>query len=150
MLRSAGSVLAGVLTLLISSFAIEFVVDSILLHTFPHSFPNQQALAASNAVMAFTFGYTLLCAVLAGYVTAGVAGRSEMKHALALAVVQDMLTLLAMVKHVAPAPTWAWVCNLTLVPLAVLMGGKWRAASVRLPSKTIVPDSKPASQPDRS
>jgi uncharacterized membrane protein len=93
MLRSAGSVLAGVVTLLISSFAIEFVVDSILLHALPHSFPNERALAASNPVMALTLGYTLLCAVLAGFVTARVAGRSEMKHALALAVVQDILCI---------------------------------------------------------
>ena len=142
MVRSVGSVLAGVVALLISSFAIEFAVDSILLRTMAHSFPNQRALAASNPVMALTLGYTLLCAALAGYTTARLAGRSEMKHALALAMVQDLLTLLAMVMHVAPAPNWAWALNLTLVPLAMLMGGKWRASSARVPSKAIVPDSR--------
>jgi hypothetical protein len=148
MLRSAASVVAGVVTLVISSFAIEFVVDSILLRTLPHSFPNERALAASNSVMALTLGYTVLCAVLAGYVTARLAGKSEMKHALALAVVQDLLTLLAMISHVAPAPRWAWACNLTLVPLAMLVGGKWRAASTRVPNKTTVPDSSSVAKHD--
>jgi len=134
MLRSVGSVFAGVLSLLISSFAIEFVVDSMLLRTWPQAFPNEQALAASNPVMALTLGYSLPCAVLAGWVTARVAGKAEMKHAWALAAVQEVLTVLAMVAHVAPAPNWVWACNLTLVPLAIVMGGRWRAAQSAKPA----------------
>jgi tetrahydromethanopterin S-methyltransferase subunit D len=130
MLRSIGSLLAGELTLVISSFAIEFVVDSILLRASPHSFANNQALAASNPVLAVTVGYTVLCSALAGVVTARIALRSKVKHAVALAVLQEALTVIAMLKHPELAPTWVWACNITLVPLAIVMGGKWGAAEV--------------------
>ena len=128
MLRSVGAVLAGELTLLISSFAIQFVVDSILLRAWPQSFPDERALAASNAVMALTVGYTFLCSALAGYVAAAVAGRSEVKHAMALAALQEVLTATALVTHPGLAPGWVWACNLTLVPIAIVIGGRWRAA----------------------
>ena len=134
MLRSVGSVLAGVVTLVISSFAIEFIVDAILLRTFAASFPDKQALATSNPVMALTVGYTVLCAGLAGWVTGRLAGKSEIRHAVALAAVQEILTVLAIIAHVAPAPNWVWACNLTLVPLAMAMGGKWRATQARRPT----------------
>ena len=130
MVRSIVSVLAGELTLFVSSFAMEFVVDSILLRTSPHSFPNEQALAASNPVLAVTVGYTVLCSALAGLVTARVAVRAEVKHALALAALQEILTTIALVTHPALAPVWVWACNITLVPLAIVMGGKWGAAKV--------------------
>ena len=133
MLRSVGAVLAGELTLVISSFALEFVVDSVLLRAWPQSFPNLRALATSNAVMALTVGYTVLCSGLAGFVAALVAGRSEVKHAMALAALQEVLTASAMVTHPGLARNWVWACNLTLVPVAIVLAAQWRAARKRAP-----------------
>jgi hypothetical protein len=45
-------------------------------------------------------------------------------------VLQEALTVIAMLKHPELAPTWVWACNITLVPLAIVMGGKWGAAEV--------------------
>lgn len=136
MFRSIGSVLAGELTLLASSFAMGLLVDAIVFRAPPHSFANQQALAASRAVMVITVFYTVLCSLLAGYVTARAAGKKEVKHAMALAALQVILTATLILKHPGMAPTWVWACNITLVPLAIVLGGRIRAAQAAGTSAT--------------
>lgn len=127
MLRSILSVLAGLVVMTIAAFAIEFALDAILMRVSPASFPNESALAHNNSVMLFTFAYTLACMVLGGYLTALIARRALVAHAIALAVVQEVLTVIAIVYKVAPAPPWAWALNLILVPIAIILGGYWRA-----------------------
>jgi hypothetical protein len=83
--------------------------------------------------MALTVGYTVLCSALAGFVAAFVAGKSEMKHAMALAALQEALTATAMVSHPGLARSWVWACNLTLVPAAIVLAAQWRAARKRAP-----------------
>ncbi|MFZ0463839.1 MAG: hypothetical protein WBE20_02865 [Candidatus Acidiferrales bacterium] len=128
MLRSILSVLGGLIIMTAASFAIEFVVDAILLRAFPGSFADEAALMHSTGVMIFTMAYTLACMVLGGYLAATFAGRVFVAHAIALAVVQEILTVIAIVYKVAPAPAWAWALNLILVPICIILGGSWRAA----------------------
>jgi site-specific recombinase len=128
MLRSAGSVVLGLFTLLVSSIVLVGVQDVLLLHFLPNTFPNAQVLSSSSTVMAGGIVLTILCALLAGWVTARVADKAEIKHALAVAVVEEIFTVLIIVTRAVQAPSWVWACNLTLIPLATLLGGKWRAA----------------------
>ena len=128
MLRSILSVLGGLIIMTAASFAIEFVVDAILRRAFPGSFANEAALMQSTGVMIFTMAYTLACMVLGGYLAATFARRAFVAHAIALAVVQEILTVIAIVYKVAPAPAWAWALNLILVPICIIAGGYWRAA----------------------
>jgi hypothetical protein len=128
MLRSVGSVVLGLFTLSVLSIVLVGVQDVLLLHFLPSTFRDAKALSNSNAVLAGGIFLTILCALLAGWITARVAGKAEIKHALVLAVVEEIFTVLLIVTHAAPAPSWAWACNLTLLPLATVLGGKWRAA----------------------
>ena len=122
MLRSTGSVVLGAITLLVSSIVLVGVEDVLLLHFLPNAFPDAKALSNSSAVLGGGIVLTVLCALLAGWLTARVAGRAEIKHALALAVVEEVFTVLLIVSHAVPSPSWVWACNLTLFPLATLLG----------------------------
>ncbi len=126
MLRSILSILTGLAVMTAATFAIEFAVDAILLRTFPAAFPSKASLSASKAVLLLMIAYTLACMSLGGYVTALVAHRWEVRHAIALAVLQEILTVIAMIEKLAPAPTWVWFANLTLVPVAIILGGYWK------------------------
>jgi len=114
MLRSAGSVLLGLFTLLVLSIVLVGLQDVLLLHFFPNTFPDAKVLSTSSAVMAGGIALTTLCALLAGWLTARVAGKAEVKHALALAVVEEVFTVLLIVSHAVPSPGWVLACNLTL------------------------------------
>ena len=133
MLRSIVAVLGGLIIMTAASFAIEFVVDTILLRAFPASFANEAALEHSTGVMIFTMAYTLVCMALGGYLAATFARRAFVAHAVALAVVQEILTIIAIVYTVAPAPAWAWALTLILVPICIIFGGYWRAAKQMQP-----------------
>jgi len=128
MLRSVGSVVLGLFTLSVLSMVLVGVQDVLLLHFFPNTFPDAKALSNSNVVLTGGIFLTILCALLAGWITARVAGKAQIKHALAVAVVEEIFTVLLIVSHAVPAPSWVWACNLTLIPLATLFGGKWCAA----------------------
>jgi len=126
MLRSILSILAGLVVMTAASFAIEFAVDGFLMHFYPANFPNETALALSSGVLILTMAYTLVCVAFGGYLTAFIARRSPLVHAAALAALQEVLTVIAIIEKVAPAPRWAWIANLALVPLAIILGGYWR------------------------
>lgn len=127
MFRSILSVFAGLVVMTAAAFAIEFAVDAFLLHSYPINFPSEAALARSNGVMLLTLAYSLLCMILGGYITSWLAPRSPVSHAIALAALQEILTVIAILEKLAPAPRWAWIANLLLVPIAIILGGYWRS-----------------------
>jgi hypothetical protein len=96
MLRSLLAVLAGIAVLTVASFAIEAVVNPLLLRAFPHALPGPEALPRNLGVKALTFAYGLMCVAAGGYVTVLIARRLPMRHAAAMGVVQAGLTIAAM------------------------------------------------------
>lgn len=127
MFRSILSVFVGFVVMTAAANAIEFAVAAFLLHSYPVNFPSEAALARRNTVMILTLAYTLVCVAFGGYLTASLAPRSPVAHAVALAALQEVLTVIAIVENIAPAPRWAWIAYLALVPVAIILGGYWRA-----------------------
>jgi hypothetical protein len=124
MLRSVLSVLAGIAILTAASFAIEAVVNPLLLRAFPQTLPNPAALASNPWVRMLTFAYGLTCVAAGGYAAARIARRFPVKHAAAMGILQAGLTIAAMLSpeanHASPAQ---WITIAVLSIPAALAGG---------------------------
>ena len=131
MIRSVLAVLAGIVVLTITSFAIEAVADPLMLRVFPHALPDKAALSHNLPASLFLFAYTSLCVAAGGYVTAWLARRSPVRHAVAMGVVQVALTVLAMMSPRIVAPFRNWIATLVLTIPTAWCGGLLRARQTR-------------------
>ena len=121
MIRSIVAVIAGIVTLTATSFAIEAVANPLLMKLFPHTLPNETALNHNTAVKLITFGYTALCIAAGGFVTAWIARKSKVIHAVVMGVIQAGLTTYVMFDMPNLAPRWAWLLGIVMtVPMAWL------------------------------
>lgn len=136
MFRSVLSILAGIAVLTATSFAIEAVVNPLLLRVFSEALPGPTALSANPWVRTLTFAYGLLCVAAGGYIAARVARRLPVQHAAAMGIVQAGLTVLAMLSPVGPhASRSQWIATAILSIPAALGGGsvyRFRKADERL------------------
>jgi hypothetical protein len=124
MLRSVLSVLAGIVALTASSFAIEAAADPLLLWLFPRALPGPAALSTNQWVRAFTFAYGLMCVASGGYIAARIARRLPIRHAAAMGIVQAGLTVAAMLSPEANhASRSQWITIAILSVPAALAGG---------------------------
>ena len=121
MLRSALAVLAGLVVILITSFGIEAVANPLLVKVL--GLPNEAALPHNMVVWAITFTYTFVCVIAGGWVTARLAPKLRERHALALGVIQSLLTIPAMLAFPAQAPIWGWILSMILVIPGAWLGG---------------------------
>ena len=108
MVRSVIAVLAGIATLTLTSFAIEAATK-----------PAQQTAAS----LVFMFAYSLLCVALGGYVTACLAARSKVRHAVIMGAIQAALVIPAMMSFPEEAPLWRWLVGMALIIPAAWCGG---------------------------
>ena len=122
-IRSVLAVLAGIVTLTAISFAIEAVVDPLLLRLFPEDFPNLAALGRSVPARALMFSYGALSIAAGGYVTAWLARRAPLRHAAVMGATQTALTLLAMRSMPNHASMATWIVTITSTLPAALLGG---------------------------
>lgn len=123
MLRSVLAVLLGIITLTVISFAVEAGMDPLLLRLFPHALPNEAALGQNLVVRAVMFAYGAASIGAGGYVTARVARRAPVGHALAMGLLQSVLTLYAMYAVVKHAPMWIWIISTVMAVPAAWLGG---------------------------
>lgn len=123
MLRSVLAVLLGIITLTVISFAVEAGMDPLLLKLFPHALPNAAALGQNLTVRAVMFAYGAASIAVGGYVTARVARRAPVGHALAMGLLQSVLTLVAMYAVVTHASTSIWVISTVMAVPAAWLGG---------------------------
>ena len=124
MLRSVLAVLAGIAILTAASFAIETVVNPLLLRAFPQALPSSAALASNPWVRMLTFAYGLTCVAAGGYVAARIARRLLVKHAAAMGILQAALTIAAMLSPEANhASRMQWITITVLSIPAALVGG---------------------------
>lgn len=123
MLRSVLSVLAGIAILTAASFAIEAVVNPLLLRAFPLALPSPAALSSNQWIRMLTFAYGLAC-VAGGYVAARIARRLPIKHVAAMGILQAGLTIAVMLSPEANhAPRMQWITIAILSMPAALAGG---------------------------
>ena len=122
-IRSICAVLAGIVVLTVTSFAIEAVVNPILLRLFPRALTNPAAIAFNPYASLVTLVYTSLCIVAGGYVTAWIANRAPIQHAIIMGVVQTLLTVMAMLHFRGMAPLRNWIATLILTIPAASLGG---------------------------
>ena len=109
MIRSAAAVVAGIVTLTVVSFAIEYALTPFL--------PNPW-------MKTVTFAYGFVCVALGGYVAARLARRLPLGHAAAMGIAQAGLTIVAMVSPVAGhASHLQWMITAVLSVPAALAGG---------------------------
>ena len=131
MIRSILAVLLGIVALTISSFAIEAVTNPILFRLFPDALPNSQAISRNTPAAIFLFSYSLMCVAFGGYVTAWVARRLEVRHALIMGVIQAVLTIFAMQAFRDQAPMKVWIISMLMTTPAAWLGGLIRANQIR-------------------
>ncbi len=134
MIRSALAILAGIVVLTVTSFAIEWVTDPVLARVLPDA----QASGATwhhDARKLIMFVYTTLCVAFGGYVTAWLARGSEVRHAVVMGVIQMALTTLAMIEFRHKALVWFWIAGIAVTVPAAWCGGIFRATWARRPAK---------------
>ena len=131
MIRSALAVLAGIAALTVTSFAIEAVADPVLMRLFPHALPTRESIGQNALSSLFLYGYTALCTVFGGYVTAWIAKRAPVRDALIMGVVQVALTVLAMFSLREQAPLRNWIVALVMTIPCAWAGGVMRGGVMR-------------------
>jgi hypothetical protein len=123
MIRSILSVLAGIAVIVVTSFGIEAAVTPLLMRLFPEALPNEAAMSHNVPAWLFTFAYSFVCVVAGGYVTARLASRFPVRHAVALGLLQSALTIPAMMAFPDKAPLWGWIASMVMVIPAAWLGG---------------------------
>ena len=131
MIRSVLAVLAGIAVLTVTSFAIEAAADPLMMRMFSHALPNRAAISHNAGATLFLFAYTALCVAAGGYVTAWVARRSPVLHAVIMGVVQEALTVWAMMSIGSEAPLRNWIGALVLTIPTAWCGGMLRAKQIK-------------------
>lgn len=135
MMRSVLAVLAGILALSLTSFAIEWATDAWILQTIPDALSKGAAWPGVLRKL-FMSAYTTLCVACGGYVTALVARRSEVRHAVIMGAIQMAMTAWAMVEFRDKAPLWSWIAGIALTVPAAWCGGMVRAKQARAASRS--------------
>jgi hypothetical protein len=125
--RSLLAVFAGIVAMTVVAFAIEIPLRALTLRTFPQTFPDQSALDSNIVWMVSQSLYTVPALILGGYVAAWLAPRQGLAHAVAMAVVQELLIVALMFKPPHPVPPWMWPIMLTVTPIAIIVGGYLRS-----------------------
>jgi hypothetical protein len=124
MLRKLLAVLAGIVVLTAASFAIEYALTPLLLKMFPQALPDAGAFRNNAWVKVTTFAYGFLCVAAGGYVTGLIAGKSPVKYAAIMGLIQAGLTIMAMFSPEANhASTLQWILTAALSIPAAVAGG---------------------------
>ena len=142
--RSIIAVVAGLAALSTVAFAIEIPLRSLMLRLFPATFPDQATLDSNVGWMLSGFLYMVPAAILGGYVAAWLAPQRGLAHAVAMAIVQELLIVVVMMEPPHPVPPWIWAIGMVVTPAAIIYGGY-----VRSRRKSVTQPAKPAAEHDR-
>ncbi len=136
MTRSVLAILAGIVVLTVTSFAIEWVTDPVLAGVFPHAHSNGTTWL-DNVRKVIMFVYSTLCVACGGYVTAWLARSSKVRHAVMMGAIQMALTALAMIEFRHKAPRWFWIAGIAFTVPAAWCGGSFRVTRARRPAECV-------------
>lgn len=121
--RSVFAVVAGIFAMTLIAFAIELPLQWLVPKIYPQGFPDQSALQTSTVWMLSQALYGVPATIFGGYVAAWLAPYSKFGHAMAMAIVQELLIAALMLNPPHPVPAWMWALTLTLTPAAIIYGG---------------------------
>ena len=124
--RSFLAVVAGIAAMTAVAFAFEIPLKWLMLRFFAPSFPDEATLDNHVGWMLSQSLYTLPALMLGGYVAAWLAPRRPLAHAVAMAIVQELLTVALMFDPPHPVPPYIWAFGLIATPLAIIFGGYLR------------------------
>jgi len=128
MFRSFLSVVAGYLSMVVvvgASFAV-------LLAAVPSVFPSEPGPFDGPAwVLLVELGFSLVAALLGGFVCGLVANRAHMRHAIVLASLMLVLGLVSAAMGVGMKPLWSSLAIAVFPPLATLGGAALRVRMLR-------------------
>jgi hypothetical protein len=136
MTRSVLAILAGIVVLTVTSFAIEWVTDPVLAGVLPDAHSNG-ATWLDDVRKLIMFVYTTLCVACGGYVTAWLARGSKVRHAVIMGAIQMALTVLAMIEFRHRAPLWFWLTGIAVTVPAAWCGAIFRVTWARRPAKCL-------------
>lgn len=142
--RSILAVLAGIAALTAVAFAFEIPLRWLTLRLFSQTFPDQAALDSNAGWMLSQTLYTVPASILGGYVAAWLAPGRGLAHAVAMAIVQELLIVVLIFEPPHPVPPWMWTIGLVVTPSAILYGGYLRSRP-----KAAAQPAEPAAAPDR-
>ncbi len=117
--RSIASVVAGFITTTVLAVG----ADALLVAAAPGSFA-ANGHVASAAILAAMLAYTFAFAVVGCFVTAKLAGRRPMFHALVLGGIALAITILASIAGSGTAPAWFHAIAIAQILPAAWIGGK--------------------------
>lgn len=129
--RSVGAIVAGILVLTALSFAIEAVADPLMMHLFPRALPDANALKQSFPAHLVMFGYTFLCVMAGGYVTAWISRLAPVRDAVIMGAIEVLLTALAMRAFPHQAPLYSWIVGMVFCIPAAWLGGVLRVRTAK-------------------
>lgn len=127
MIRSIIAVVSGFVVIVIFALA----ADALLMRLVPSSFTDGGA-TRNSTLLIFALVYNFIFSAAGGYLTALIARRVELKHALALGALHFLLSLLSAVQFTETAPVWWHIAALALIIPAVVFGGYLRVAQKRV------------------
>ena len=108
------------------AFAVEIPLRWLVLRMFSQTFPDQATLDTNVGWMLSQSLYSVPATVLGGYVAAWLAPRRGLAHAVAMAIVQDLLIVVLIFEPPHPVPAWMWAIGLIVTPVAIIYGGYLR------------------------
>lgn len=142
MIRSILAVLAGIVVLTIASFGIEAVAGPLMLRMFPQALPNQAAMGQNTWARLFMLAYTMLSVAAGGYVTAWLARRSRVRHAVIMGALEAAMTVWVVATLPGHGPLWPGIAAIVLIVPAAWSGG---AMAVKRPAVAVVRADRPVS-----
>ena len=121
--RSVFAVLARIVAMMAVAFAVELPLRWLTLRLLSQSFPDPSALDSHIGWMLSQSLYTLPALILGGYIAAWLAPHSGLAHAIAMAIIQELLIVLLIFNPPHPVPPWMWAITLIVTPAAIIYGG---------------------------
>ena len=85
--------------------------------------------------------YTIPALIFGGYVAAWLAPCCKFGHAIAMAILQELLIVALIFNPPHPVPAWSWALALLLTPAAIVLGGYLYGRRNVAPSKPEVADA---------
>jgi hypothetical protein len=132
-IRSIIAVLGGIGLLSIVVEVLEFTLVNAVAGEPVTDLPEYFAVRNQPAILTAKLGYNSVGAVLGGYLTARVAGRQEMRHGWAAALIQTLALIWGFTAgaYAEFTPAWMRVALVLLTGPAMLVGASIRARAAR-------------------
>jgi peptidoglycan/LPS O-acetylase OafA/YrhL len=125
MIRSLLAVVLGYVVMLVAFLGAETALTAVAPELIPQKGKPTDPL---YFVFQLVTGFFFIC--IGGYITALLAGRSEVKHALGLGALSIAMSIVSRLEYPGDEPLWYSIALMFLAIPAALVGGHFRARQV--------------------